>query len=142
MTTIRPIASGLLLFALAGMAQAADNGIYRCGQTYQQHPCDGGQAVDAGDGRTAEQRRDAESAAAAERRHASNLAAERREREKQVVPQPAPVVIGARPPQTAASAPAAAPAKTTHKPRHTKPSLPDEPKYTSPAPAKKTGSGS
>lgn len=139
MTTIRRIASGLLLLTLAGTAGAAGSGIYRCGQTYQQQPCEGGQAVDANDGRTADQRRDAESAAAAERRQASTLAAERREREKQIVPQPAPVVIGARPPQASASASPAEAVKTTHKPKRKKPSRPDEPKYATPAPTNKGG---
>ena len=138
MKTIRPIASGLLLLALAGTAGAAGSGIYRCGQTYQQQPCEGGQAVDANDARSAEQRRDAESAAAAERRQAGSLVAERREREKQVLPQPAPVVIGARPPQAGASAAAAEAVKTTHKPRRKKLSRPDDPKYATPAPAKKS----
>jgi len=134
----RPIAPGLLLFALLGAANAADGGVYRCGQTYQQLPCEGGQTVDATDPRTADQRRDAQAAASAERRHASGLAAERREREKLAAPQQEPVVIGARPSQAAASAPAAAPVKTTHKPKRKKPSHPDEPRYSSPAAAKKT----
>jgi hypothetical protein len=93
----RPVASGLIFLALLGAAHAADGAVYRCGQTYQQHPCEGGQVVDTTDRRTADQRRDAQSAAAAERRQASGLAAERREREKQAAPQPEPVVIGARP---------------------------------------------
>ncbi|MGM9491100.1 hypothetical protein [Ideonella sp. YS5] len=134
----RPIAPGLLLFALLGAAHAADGGVYRCGQTYQQLPCEGGQAIDASDARTEDQRRDAQAAASAEQRHAGVLAAERREREKKAAPQPEPVVIGVRQPQAAASAPAAAPDKTTHKPRRKKPSRPDEPRYSSPAAPRKT----
>jgi hypothetical protein len=134
----RPVATGLLSFALLGAAQAAEGAVYRCGQTYQQHPCVGGQAVDAMDRRTADQRRDAQAAAAAERRQASDLAAERREREKQAAPQPEPVVIGARQLQAAASAPAPSAVKTTHKPKRKKPSRPEEPRYAAPAAAKKT----
>jgi hypothetical protein len=132
----RPFASGLLFLALLGGAHAADGAVYRCGQTYQQQPCDGGQAVGATDARTADQRRDAQAAAAAERRQASGLAAARREREKQTAPQAEPVVIGARPAQAAASTPAAV--KTTHKPKRRKPDRPDEPRYAAPAAAKKT----
>jgi hypothetical protein len=138
MTTIRPIGPGLLLLALAGAtAHAADGAIYRCGQTYQQHPCDGGQAVNASDPRSTDQRRDANAAAAAERRQAADLADERRDRERQVPKQAQPMVTGARPAEPAASAP---PVKTTHKPKRRKPGRPDSdaPRYATPA-SKKSG---
>jgi hypothetical protein len=136
MMTIRPLAPGLLLLAVVGAtAHAADGAIYRCGQSYQQHPCDGGQAVNAGDARTTDQRRDANAAAAAERRQAAGLADERRDRERQMPKQAQPMVTGARPAEPAASAP---PVKTTHKPKRKKPGWPDsdEPRYTTPAPKK------
>lgn len=137
MPSIRPIVPGLLLFALVGAAHGAA-GVYRCGQTYQQQPCTGGQAVDASDSRTEDQRRNAQAAATAERRQAKDLATERRERERQTPTQTQPMVTGARPAEPAASAP---PVKTTHKPRRKKPSWPDPdaPRYATPAPAKKSG---
>lgn len=136
MTTIRPLAPGLLILALAGSAHGADGAVYRCGQTYQQRPCEGGQALDASDDRTAEQRREAELAAAAERRQAKELIAQRRAREKQTPVQAQPMVTGARPAEPAASAPAV---KTTHKPKRKKPRPPEEPRYAAPASAKKPG---
>jgi len=137
MSTIRPIASGLLLLVLAATAHSADSPIYRCGQTYQQHPCEGGQAVKASDERTNDQRRGAEAAASAERRQANELTAERRDRERQTPMQGQPMVTGAKPAEPAASAPALV--KTTHKPKRKRPIHPDEPKYSSPVPAKKSG---
>jgi hypothetical protein len=136
MTTIRPVAPGLLMLALACSAHGADGAVYRCGQTYQQRLCEGGQPLDASDERTAEQRRDAQAAAAAERRQARELVAERRERERQTPVQAQPMVTGARPAEPVASAP---PVKTTRKPKRKKPSAPEEPRYAAPASAKKPG---
>jgi len=56
--------------------------VYRCGQTYQQVPCKDGQAVDVTDARDPAQRAAAQQLAAAERRAADELSAERRERDQ------------------------------------------------------------
>jgi len=124
-------ACGLLLTALG--AAAADDTIYRCGPTYQQAPCAGGQKVDADDDRSAGQRRDARSSAAAERRQASELAAERHAREKQAPAQQQPMGTWLKPDEAPASAPAGGKPNTPKKRTLGKPKAQDElPRYLGP----------
>ncbi|HJV69576.1 hypothetical protein [Ideonella sp.] len=128
--------AGCLLLTWATAAGAADGTVYRCGPTYQQVPCTGGQAVDADDARSASQRRDARSAAAAERRQASELAAERHAREKLAPAQRQPMGLGLKPAEPPASAPASGKAKPSKK-KHHKPRPEDEsPRYLAPPAAK------
>jgi hypothetical protein len=88
-------------------ARAADaQPVYRCGQTYQQAPCDQGKRVDVGDARNDAERRAAQAVARDEARLGTTMERERRAREKQSPPAPA-VGIGA----PAAAAPASAVAK-------------------------------
>jgi hypothetical protein len=61
--------------------------VYRCGQTYQDRPCEGAQALSVDDSRDADQRAQAKQVAASEKRLAKNLADERRSREKFTQPQ-------------------------------------------------------
>jgi hypothetical protein len=61
--------------------------VYRCGQTYQDHPCEGAQTLTVDDSRDAQQRAQAKDVATAERRLAKTLADERRARDKSARPQ-------------------------------------------------------
>jgi hypothetical protein len=71
--------------------------------------------VQAADPRTPAQRQDAGAAARAERQQARDLAAERREREKAIVPQTAPMGIAAPSAEEAASSAATAKKKKLSK---------------------------
>lgn len=134
-TSLKFVRAGCISAALAASACAwagDGNPIYRCGQTYQQVPCDGGQTVDAADPRSADQRRDARDAAAADRRQAANLAAERREREKQVAVQRQPMGTSLKTAERPASAPGAEPPRPKKPHRKERPE--DElPRYMPPA---------
>jgi hypothetical protein len=119
---------------IASPAQAQSAAVYRCGQTYQQLPCDRAQPVDVKDDRSRSQHQDAKEAATAERRLAKDLAAERRERDKSIKPQTEPLGIGLRPDEQPASA-AAAGAKPHGKKKPRKGQADDEPKrYRAPPP--------
>ena len=120
------------LAVCAAWGAAAEDKIYRCGQTYQQVPCEQGQAIDASDARTEAQRRDARAAVKSDQQQAKDLVAERREREKAITPQREPVGISAKPAESAASAPVLTPHGHPKK-KHgkTKPEF-DEPKYMAP----------
>jgi hypothetical protein len=118
----------LALACGAGVASASEAKVYRCGQTYQQAPCapgTAGQAIDADDPRSTEQRQDARAAAAADKRQARTLVAERRQREKETRPQQAPMIIGQRPPEPAAGASAPGTDKPQSKKRKKKAPEPD-----------------
>ncbi len=137
---ITPTARLLIAWLLAvGPAMAADAPVYRCGQTYQQLPCAGGQAVDATDERSPDQQRDARAAAAAERRQAAELAAERQAREKQTPLQRQPMGTGLKPATPPASAPAAAPTRHPKKKRGKARPEDETPRYLAPAPPKSGG---
>ncbi|NML13402.1 hypothetical protein [Azohydromonas caseinilytica] len=74
----------LLALLLAAAAAAPAQGVYRCGpegREYRQTPCPGGQAVDAADPRSEEQRREAAQLTQREATLAQSL---RRDREAQV----------------------------------------------------------
>lgn len=98
----------LLAAAPAAMATAAPSAgattVYRCGQTYQQVPCQNGQAVTVDDARDPAQRQAAQQSAAADRHAADALAAERAKREQGLQP------VGR---STAAKRPAASATPTT-----------------------------
>jgi hypothetical protein len=118
----------LALACGASMAGATEAKVYRCGQAYQQVPCTTdtpGQAIDANDPRSAEQRQEARATAAADKRQAKTLAAERLQREKAIQPQQAPMVIGHKPAEPAASAPAPSADKPHPKKRKKKAPEPD-----------------
>ena len=129
----RPVASGLLFLTLLAAAHAADGGVYRCGQTYQQVPCEEGQAIDASDSRTAAQRREAQAAVKSDQQQAKERAAERREREKAIKPQREPLATGVRPVELPASAPAPAghPPKKKNGKGKSKPEI-EDPQYLAP----------
>jgi hypothetical protein len=81
---------GLLICSmmlLTGPAQAATT-VYRCGQTYQDVPCEtGGRTVDVSDQRDAGQQAQARQAAAAEKKLAQDQAKDRLARDKALKPQ-------------------------------------------------------
>jgi hypothetical protein len=84
--SLKPLSLALVMVTTMGLtaAQAAEPAggqVFRCGQSYQQVPCEGGKPVDVDDGRDAAQQRQAQAAAAGDRRLAEQLAAERRARE-------------------------------------------------------------
>jgi hypothetical protein len=56
--------------------------IYRCGQTYQQSPCPGGQLIDSADPRTAAQRAEARRTSEREKKLAARMERERLAKEK------------------------------------------------------------
>jgi hypothetical protein len=131
MSVMRRLGAACLTLMLATAAGAAEGTVYRCGPSYQQAPCAGGQAVDADDRRSAGQHRDARATAAAERRQARELAAERRAREKQVPAQQQPMGLGLKPSEPPASAPASAKAGPKKKQGKTK-SDSELPRYLAP----------
>ncbi len=114
MRTVRWRAA-VALVALVASAQAQDKGgpVYRCGNaSYSSSPCPGGVKVDAADPRSPDQKREGESAAAADKRLAAQLAREREARERAVAGQKA-VSVGP-------SVPVAAPSSAASAPRHKK----------------------
>jgi hypothetical protein len=128
----------LALACGAGVTWGGNQKVYRCGQTYQQVPCatdTTGQAVDAQDPRNAEQRKAARASAAADKRQAKTLATERVQREKAIQPQQAPLVIGQKPAEPAASAPTPGADKPHSKKRKNKAPEPD--RYVAPPPIDK-----
>ncbi len=128
----------LALVCGASLAWGGDATVYRCGQTYQQVPCTTdktGQAINANDPRSAEQRKDARATATADKRQAKTLAAERVQREKTIQPQQAPLLIGVKPTEPAASAPASGADKPHSKKRKKKTAEPD--RYVAPPPVNK-----
>jgi hypothetical protein len=139
---MRTLPSGARLSVLAVCAMqwavaapvAAQQAVYRCGQTYQQVPCaaEPARPLDLADHRTPAQQQAARAAAMAERRQASELAAERKVRDKAVTPQAAPMGIAAPRPAEAASAADGSPTKRRKK----KPRKDDQARYW-PAPAAK-----
>jgi hypothetical protein len=135
MTTLarcRPLALACVgALVIAGhSASASEKKVYRCGQTYQQVPCPAeagasGQAINANDPRSAEQRADARAAAAADKRQAKALAAERQQREKAIRPQQSPMGTSLKPGEPPASAPETGAPKTHAKKHKKKASEPD-----------------
>ena len=121
------------LTALVSVSASAEGKIYRCGQTYQQVPCEEGQAIDASDSRTAAQRREAQAAVKSDQQQAKELAAERRDREKAIKPQREPLATGVRPAELPASAPAPAghPPKKKNGKGKSKPEI-EDPQYLAP----------
>ena len=75
----------LALLAAACSAQAGGP-IYRCGKTYSQDPCPGGQLIDAADPRTAAQRAEAQRVKAREKKLADDMERDRRDREAGITP--------------------------------------------------------
>ncbi|MEK8031677.1 hypothetical protein AACH06_12685 [Ideonella sp. DXS29W] len=125
--------AGFVIVMAGGWAapgQAADKTVYRCGQTYQQVPCGpataaSASAINTQDTRTADQRADAKAAVTADKRRAQSLAAERRERNKALQPQQAPMGLGARvadePSHHAASSPTSGHSKKRKKKKEPEP---------------------
>ena len=114
----RWLAGGLILLvawpALAQTpAQTPAGGVYRCGNSYSDAPCPGGQPVAADDARSAAQQRQAQQVKQSDATLAAQLANERRAREQAAVGQRA-AGIG---PQVADAAKAAKPAASAPKPR-------------------------
>jgi hypothetical protein len=98
---------------LAPLAAAAQQNVYRCGQTYQQSPCErGGQAVEVDDSRSDAERKAARSVASDEAKLGNALQRERLAREK-ATRLIAAVGIGA--PHTSEAASAPAKSKKGHK---------------------------
>lgn len=90
MAGLAPLVLGGLLAFGAGFAGAAST-VYRCGddgRSFSQQPCPGGQVLAVDDARSAQERRDGETAAARQSRAAELLVRERRQREG-VVPRAA-----------------------------------------------------
>ncbi|GAA0755844.1 hypothetical protein LRH25_19305 [Ideonella azotifigens] len=75
----KALALAASLLAVAGGSQAAM--IYRCGQTYQQVPCEGGKALNTAPAPSEEQRRQAQERADAEQRLANDMAEDRHRQE-------------------------------------------------------------
>ncbi|MCA6217110.1 hypothetical protein KGA65_11215 [Ideonella sp. B7] len=70
--------AALLLGALCGLwASPSPAAVYRCGQTYQQTPCPGGQVVDLPPGPSAAEVQAAQQRAAAEQQWVDGMASER-----------------------------------------------------------------
>jgi hypothetical protein len=79
--------SAAVCCAVLWAAPARATTVYRCGQTYQDHPCEGAQALSVDDSRDAAQRAQAKDVAAADKRLAKSLADERQARDKAARPQ-------------------------------------------------------
>ncbi|CAG1013853.1 hypothetical protein BURC_00538 [Burkholderiaceae bacterium] len=124
-------AAALALALAATLAAAAP--IYRCGHTYSQTPCPGGRVVDTTDPRTAAQRAEARRVMAKERKLATQMERDRREREGSA---PRAEASGfdsrAAAPEPAASAPAKGKKNKSGKGR----AAPTERNFTAVAPAK------
>jgi hypothetical protein len=75
----------LLLVSLAG-PEASAAPIYRCGNTYSQMRCTGGQVLESTDPRSAAQRAEARRVAERQQLNAARMEAERREREAAMKP--------------------------------------------------------
>ena len=117
----RWLAGGLLLLgAGSALAQTPANGVYRCGNSYSDAPCPGGQTVATDDARSAAQQRQAQEVKQRDTAMAEQLATERRARERAAVPQRA-AGIG---PQAADAAKAAKPAASAPQPRKVKKTQP------------------
>ena len=74
-------------------ARAQSGQVYRCGDTYQQVPCESGKAVDVADTRDAKQQKDAAAALAKDQQTAEKLRQERLARDKATPVQTAPAGI-------------------------------------------------
>lgn len=72
---------GAIALGLAGAAPASAATIYRCGQTYQQTPCPGGQTLTTDAGPTESQRQEAQDRADATKRLANDMTEDRRKQE-------------------------------------------------------------
>ncbi len=126
----RWLAGGLILLAAwpalaQAPAQTPVGGVFRCGNSYSDAPCPGGQAVAADDARSAAQQRQAQQVKQRDAALAAQLASERRAREQAAVGQRAagigPLAAdAAKPAKPAASAPKPRPIKKA-KPRPVKP---------------------
>ena len=92
-------------FALAAAGAAQAQKVYRCGpdgRLYQQTPCNDGQALDAGDARSAEQRKAAQGVARSEAKAAARF-------DRELAAPPAPAAKAAPPAPAASAAKAAKP---------------------------------
>ncbi len=97
------LAALLAVMATLAQAQAPAGGVYRCGSSYSDAPCPGGQPVATDDGRSAAQRQQALQVKRDEAAQADRLAAERRAREQAAAGQRA-AGIGPTAAETAAAA--------------------------------------
>lgn len=79
------VASVLIALSALGASASAQNA-YKCGNTYSQAPCAGGQVVQAQDERTAQQRSDTRSAAQRDAQAAAAMEKERLRQEAQAAP--------------------------------------------------------
>jgi hypothetical protein len=138
MNMIRTMAAVLLAAAGTGLCAqpATTSTVYRCGpdgKQYSATPCPGGTALP-DDARSAEQRRAAEDVAARDRKLADQLTAERRAREKAIVPTAA-ANVGPAGAQAAAGASAPKKAQGQKKPKPPKtPKAPKPPRAKAAAP--------
>jgi hypothetical protein len=99
---------GAALVLLGTQAAAQSPKIYRCGpdgREYSQVPCKDGKLIDATDARSAEQQRDAQGVAESQKRLATSLEKERREREAKAAGT-GPAALTIPKPESAASSPA------------------------------------
>jgi hypothetical protein len=101
---MKPLCLAICLSALVvTTAQAAP--IYRCGQTYSQTPCPGGNVIDSSDPRTAAQRAEAKRAVAKEKELARKLEGDRKAKEAAEAASAAGIDTRAAPPAAAPSRP-------------------------------------
>ena len=101
-----------LLLTLATVAPAQT--VYRCGNSYSQQPCPGGNAIDTSDPRTPEQRKAAEDGARHERRTADSLEKDRLKEEAAAIRAAERADKAQRAAEKAARKKAPAPAKNQH----------------------------
>ena len=95
----------MVFMATLVLPAAAQQKVWRCGNSYSNQPCDEARAVEVADPRTAAQRRDAERAALRDARLGAELESDREAREAAARQQRAAGLHTARPPEPAASAP-------------------------------------
>lgn len=88
---------GWLLWLGLGIGHAQAE-VYRCGNSYQDSPCRGGQTVNVDDSRSPEQRQDARERQRQEQARADTLAADRHAQERRQRPATAPAGIAVRQP--------------------------------------------
>ncbi|MBX3655227.1 MAG: hypothetical protein KF686_13675 [Ramlibacter sp.] len=78
--------ASIFIAACALQAGAIAQNAYKCGNTYSQAPCAGGQVVDTQDERTAQQRADTRSAAQRDAKTAAAMEKDRLRQEAQAAP--------------------------------------------------------
>jgi hypothetical protein len=77
----KPTLLALLLFASLSTVEAA-SGVYKCGTTYSQFPCPGGETIKADDIRSGAQKKQSDRAIASDKKIADNMAKNRLKQEK------------------------------------------------------------